>query len=55
MKKPAQHLIAEVSGGRSRVEMTIGVDLDLDSGPLIENAFVETYLASAPVLSANKK
>src|SRR6266702_2280009 len=27
MKKPSQHLIAEVSGRRSKVEMTIGIDL----------------------------
>jgi hypothetical protein len=51
-KKPAQHLIAEVSGRRSRVDMTIGIDLGLDtSGPLIENALVGTYQASAPELS----
>ncbi len=27
MKKPAQHLIAEVSRRQSKVEMTIGIDL----------------------------
>jgi transposase len=27
MKKPAQHLIAEVPRRQSRVEMTIGIDL----------------------------
>jgi transposase len=27
MKKPAHHLIAEVSGRQTKVEMTIGIDL----------------------------
>ena len=28
MKKPAHHLIAEVSRKRTKVELTIGIDLD---------------------------